>query len=725
MYEEYFRLSGLPFQLSPDPTYYYSSEGHRRALSYLKYGVYQGEGFVVVTGEIGAGKTTLVRALIGELDPNKIVAAQLVSTQLGAADVLRSVLATFGLPVKGSGKAEMLHTIEAFLTSLFIEGKRAILIVDEAQNLPPDAIEELRMLSNFQIQDRGLLQSLLVGQPELREMLRSTRHEQLRQRIIASYHLGAMSAEDTKGYITHRLGCVGWNKDPEFDAEAFDAIFRFSGGVPRKINRLCNRLLLSTYLAGGHLISAQDVIEVAKEIGEEIGADLVTVRSAKKARAATPDSGEEQVVKARKSSAQPAADVGAAPPASSQKVVDLHVHDQPPAASKAAVREWDVRPGSVVCIGDTVQAVAMLGQLCRSLSRSRSTPAPSLAWLRQAVDVSQDEVPWLDMGLLKPNAVVEIPATASDKSPVASQSSLMEQFFDAVRPAAVVLAGDSDALLIAALCASKLSIPLIRIDAGLRSFDRTTPDEMNRIVVDNLAAVLFASEFSAVENMERESLPSSRIELAGNLLIDAIVIALPKAMSPTDLMNSSGVPLSLVTGRAGYCVIDVQWRDEDPSGSAELMGILLEASEILPMIWLVDQRTEAQLAANAVFGEKNHTHVAAIPKAGYFESIGLISEAALVVTDSASQQVESTALGVPCLTVGSMTSHPVTVELGTNTLVKLDRLALTQSIQAVAEGRVKSGRIPEHWDGKTASRIAHSLGLWFKANRMATAKAQA
>ena len=272
MYESFFKLRGKPFQLNPDPAFFYGSRGHRRAMAYLEYGLHQSEGFIVITGEIGAGKTTIVRSLLEHLDPDKVVAANLVSTQIDAKDILRMVAAAFGLPNRSLDKAGLLLALETFLVSVTAAGKRALLVVDEAQNLTPDAVEELRMLSNFQLEDHALLQSFLVGQPEFRDMMQSAEMQQLRQRVIASYHLGPLDAEETRAYIEHRLGHVGWNGDPIFSPAAFTTIYGHSGGIPRRINTLCDRLLLAAFLAERHSIDEGDVRAVIEELNEEFAA---------------------------------------------------------------------------------------------------------------------------------------------------------------------------------------------------------------------------------------------------------------------------------------------------------------------------------------------------------------------------------------------------------------------------------------------------------------------
>jgi putative secretion ATPase (PEP-CTERM system associated) len=275
MYESFYGLTGKAFQLNPDPEFFFASRGHARAYAYLQYGLHQSEGFIVVTGEVGAGKTTLVRSLFQRLDPAKVVAAQLVSTQLDAEDLLKSVATAFGVPAGTSDKAQLLAQIEAFLTSLVLENKRALLIVDEAQNLTARAVEELRMLSNFQLGDRALLQSFLIGQPELRQVLQSGALHQLRQRIIASYHLGPMEAPETQGYIEHRLRRVGWMGKPAFEAGSYAAIHAATGGVPRRINLLANRLMLSGYLGEKQVLTPADVQAVANEMRQELGPESV------------------------------------------------------------------------------------------------------------------------------------------------------------------------------------------------------------------------------------------------------------------------------------------------------------------------------------------------------------------------------------------------------------------------------------------------------------------
>lgn len=245
MYENFYGLSGRPFQLTPDPQFYFESVSHKKAMSYLGYGLSQGEGFIVITGEVGAGKSTLVAHLMERIDPAALTAAQVVTSALDGAEIVHVIAQAFGLPVEGHDKATALGVIERFLQDEARAGRRCLLVVDECQNLELTALEELRMLSNFQLGSHPLLQSLLLGQPEFRATL--AQHpglEQLRQRIIASHHLEALDASEVEHYVRHRLGCVGWQGRPDFEPGLLDALYHHTGGIPRRVNQVMNRLLL-------------------------------------------------------------------------------------------------------------------------------------------------------------------------------------------------------------------------------------------------------------------------------------------------------------------------------------------------------------------------------------------------------------------------------------------------------------------------------------------------
>ena len=271
MYDDFYRLTGKPFQLTPDHRFFFDSQVHHRAMAYLRYGIEQREGFIVITGGIGTGKTMLVRALFGEIENREIMAAQLVTTQVGPEDMLRMVCASFGLAHEGMNKATLLHNLEVIARTRFAEGKHILLVVDEAQNLPVGSLEELRMLANFQVEGRSLFQSFLLGQNELRRTLQKPGLEQLRQRIIASYHLDPLSLEDTRAYIEYRLKLVGWNEDPSFSQGVFEEIYGFSEGVPRRINALCDRLFLFGCIEDKHSLGPEDVELVAQEMNDEVG----------------------------------------------------------------------------------------------------------------------------------------------------------------------------------------------------------------------------------------------------------------------------------------------------------------------------------------------------------------------------------------------------------------------------------------------------------------------
>jgi putative secretion ATPase (PEP-CTERM system associated) len=245
MIDDFYGLSGKPFQLTPDPAFYFQSLTHRKALSYLSYGLAQGEGFIVITGEVGAGKSTLVGHLMAAIDRARLTAAQVVTSRLGGEELIHVVARSFGFALDGHDKASALGAIESYLHEEARAGRRCLLIVDESQNLTIEALEELRMLSNFQLGSQPLLQTLLLGQPEFRvTLLESPCLEQLRQRVIAIHHLDAMEPAEVQPYIEHRMKCVGWTGHPAFDPHVFANIYAATDGVPRRINQIANRLLL-------------------------------------------------------------------------------------------------------------------------------------------------------------------------------------------------------------------------------------------------------------------------------------------------------------------------------------------------------------------------------------------------------------------------------------------------------------------------------------------------
>jgi general secretion pathway protein A len=270
MYEKYYQLNGTPFQLTPDSRYFFGSAGHSRAIAHLIYGLSQGEGFIVVTGEVGAGKTTLVERLWSQLDRDTYTVARISNTQLSGEDLFRLAMSGFGLEDEAPGRASLLRRFETLLYEHQVAGRRCLLVVDEAQNLSLSALEELRMLSNLTANGGAALQTILLGQPQFRRMLSGPDLDQLRQRVLASYHLGPLSQDETRLYIEHRMKLAGWTGLPRWEDAAFEAIFRHTEGIPRRINRLCARLLMHGALDEAPEITRAMVETTAEELQQDL-----------------------------------------------------------------------------------------------------------------------------------------------------------------------------------------------------------------------------------------------------------------------------------------------------------------------------------------------------------------------------------------------------------------------------------------------------------------------
>ena len=684
MYESRFGITGPPFQLSPDPGFYFGSGGHERALTELRNALSEESGFSVVSGEIGAGKTTLVRTLLAELDPASFAIAHVVSTQLNAVDLLGAVSISFGIQAVAAQHQVLASRLFRFLAKLDGGARRALLIVDEAQNLPRDAFDELVEIARA---PRHLpLHICLIGQPELRSIVEAADMGGLRDLIGASCYLGPIAREETGAYIEHRLRKVGWSGSPCFEPGAFDEIFRWTDGIPRRINLLCNRLLLSRFLANDNNVEVGTVERTARDL-----------------RAEMSEPGEEPAV--------------LSPTAARRQL--------PPQQAATPVRRARVpvmgplEPGPLLCVaaddGDHVKA----GALMRALSGHVGLPTAKLVRIHDNDALARSGV--LFAGLDMTTSVINLGIT---EGLGAAQTTALTQTFqfvvDHLLPRAVIVFGGCGAALTCCLVAHAKGIPIVHVGTGLQRSDGALENVSAKCMptTDALADLLYTSDSEASQTLADGGTPLERIHCVGTLLADAVQIALRSLSTPAlvrvDASPGAGATQALLDSTDGYALVMLkeQVNISDRPLLKDLLGILEDASREIRLVWPMNERLERQVKKFRLDGfirSERITRLAALPYDAY---VALLERATCVITDAWDVQEEATILGVPCLTIGVLPQRHVTVSTGSNVAVGCDRSLATRTLWRCIFDGGRRGRVPELWDGKAGARIAGFLSAW-------------
>lgn len=683
MYESHFGISAPPFQLTPDPSFYFDSTGHHRALAEFRRGLAEKTGFVVVSGEIGAGKTTLVRTLIAELDPAAVAVAQVLSTQLQADELLRAILFAFGVAADHSAQTDPASTLRQFLASLRHESRRALLIIDEAQNLHHAAFERLVGLVAPQPDAQAALQICLVGQPELRAIVSTRELGQLRERIVVSCHLGPINQAETGSYIEHRLRKVGWGGNPSFDAAAFDEIFRWTQGVPRKINLLCNRLMLSRFLTQQTQIDAATVAQAARDLRVEIGEADGMIEPASIAVAHAPASRAD----------------AAGGTAATQGTAD------PPTLAR--------QQGPLLCVVGGHSDHIKMAPLLNAMAGRADLPAAKIVrvYRNNALELNLD----LFKGLGAGSSVVNLDVTGGTYAEQAAE--LMKKFefvIDHSQPRAVIVIDGSDAALACGLVARRKDLPVVHIGAGLRAREGSAATDMTRKLTDDLADVLYTCEVEAAAALAAEGVAAARIHCVGTLLVDSLHAALRKLITSPSSGMPAGMPKSFVADRNGYALVVLNKRVNvgESQNLSELVSILKDVSRDVPLIWPLHERVEEQLKKLRLDTLIARERIARIPVQAYAPYVELLRNATCVLTDSWNLQEEACALGIPCLMMGSHPQRMPTPAISSTAVVGNSKALATRAVWDCLFNGGKRGQMPALWDGRAAERIAAHLAEW-------------
>lgn len=683
MYESHFGITGPPFQLTPDPSFYFDSKGHHRALVEFRRGLAEGSGLVVVSGEIGAGKTTLVRTLLAELDPTSVAVAQVLSTQLQADELLGAILFAFGITGEHGPETDLASTVRQFLVSLMREQRRAVLIIDEAQNLHQAAFEQLVALITPDSGEEAALQICLVGQPELRDIVASRSLRHMAERIVVSCHLGPIDQAETGSYIEHRLRKVGWAGNPGFDAGAFDEIFRWTQGVPRKINLLCNRLMLSRFLTQQTRIDANAVAQTARDLRVEIG---------------DPDG-----------ATDPPSTATGPRLASRTEATAETAGTQGPADQPNPARQQ----GPLLCVVGGHSDHIKMAPLLNAIAGRADLPAAKIVrvYRNNALELNLD----LFNGLAAGSSVVNLDVTGGTYAEQAAE--LMKKFefvIDHSQPRAVIVIDGSDAALACGLVARRKDLPVVHIGAGLRAREGSAATDMTRKLTDDLADVLYTCEAEAAAALAAEGVAAARIQCVGTLLVDSLQAALRKLIASPPSGMPAGMPKSFVADRNGYALVVLNKRVNvaESQNLSELVSILKDVSRDVPLIWPLHVRVEEQLKKLRLDTLIARERIACIPVQAYAPYVELLRNATCVLTDSWNLQEEASALGIPCLMLGLYPQRMETPAIGSTVAVGNSRALATRAVWDCLFNGGKRGQIPPLWDGRAAERIAGHLAQW-------------
>jgi UDP-N-acetylglucosamine 2-epimerase (non-hydrolysing) len=371
------------------------------------------------------------------------------------------------------------------------------------------------------------------------------------------------------------------------------------------------------------------------------------------------------------------------------------------------------KPGAVMCIVGARPNFMKMAPILRALAQ-HTPPIPTLlVHTGQHYDQDMSSRLFSDLGLPQADINLEV-GSGSHAQQTAEVMKRFEPVLQAHQPSCVLVVGDVNSTLACALVASKKGVPSVHVEAGLRSYDRRMPEEINRVLTDQLADRLYTTERSAEANLLREGIAADRIQFVGNVMIDSLHSSRAHARPAADTLRAHAADVSVLSQPQGYGVVTLHRPSnvDDPQTLAGLLKVLKEVADDLPLVFALHPRTRTNIDRFELAGQFDPGRVVLLPPQGYLEMLGLMAGATLVLTDSGGLQEETTALGVPCLTLRENTERPITVTQGTNTMVGTDSGAILGGVAAVLSGRGKKGRVPELWDGHAAERIAADLWQW-------------